>query len=75
MDNVISCLEVLLLGCFMPNIFLIQNMLFSDIWNLFNLGQFDLINQMITLTVIPLSGAHSMTYRLNGIGNLISITS
>jgi hypothetical protein len=29
-----------------------------DIWYLFNLGQFDPINQMIPLTVIPLSGAH-----------------
>ncbi len=30
----------------------------EDIWDLINLGWFDPINQMILLTVIPLSGAH-----------------
>jgi hypothetical protein len=35
--------------------FLLQSMLFRYIWDLFNLGQFDPIYQMIPLTVIPLS--------------------
>jgi hypothetical protein len=33
-------------------------MLLRDIWGLLNLGQFDPINQMIQLTVTPLSRAH-----------------
>jgi hypothetical protein len=36
----------------------IQSMLLRDIWGLFDLGQFDPINQMILLTMIPLSGIH-----------------
>jgi hypothetical protein len=39
-------------------------MLWSDIWDMFSLGHFDPIKQMIPLTVIPLSGAH-FTYKSN----------
>ncbi len=38
-------------------------MLLRDIWDLFNLGQFALINQMIPLTVITLRGAHHTTLK------------
>ncbi len=38
--------------------FPIQSLPMRDIWCLLNLGQFDPINRMILLTVIPLSGAH-----------------
>ncbi len=33
-----------------------------DIWDFINLGQFDPINRMIPLTVIPLSSAHIINY-------------
>ncbi len=36
----------------------IQSKLLRDIWNLVKLGQFDSINRLILLTVIPLSDAH-----------------
>jgi hypothetical protein len=39
-----------------------KSMPLRDIWDLFNLGQFNLINWMIPLTVIPLIGAHCSTY-------------
>jgi hypothetical protein len=35
-----------------------QSSLLRDIWDFFNLGQFDPISQMIPLTVIPLIGNH-----------------
>jgi hypothetical protein len=35
-------------------------MLLRDIWYLINLGQFDPINRMISLTVIPLNGAKNI---------------
>ncbi len=37
-----------------------QSVLSRDIWDLFYLGQFDPINRMIPLTVIPLSSTHSI---------------
>ena len=40
------------------HIFPIQSMLFRGSLDVFNLGQFDPINQMIPITVIPLSFAH-----------------
>ncbi len=39
-------------------ILLTHSMLLRDNWDLINLGQFDPINQIIPLTMIPLSGAH-----------------
>jgi hypothetical protein len=36
-------------------------MLLRDVWNLLSLGQFDPMNQMLSLTVIPLSGAHCIS--------------
>ncbi len=39
-------------------------MLLIDILDLFNLGQFDPTNQMIPLTVIPLSGTHCSNLRV-----------
>ena len=44
-----------------PNIFLIQSMVLRDIWDLFTLGQFD---EMLTLTVITLSGAHYISHQI-----------
>jgi hypothetical protein len=41
------------------NLLLVNNISFPVIWDLVNLGQFDRINQMKTLSVIKLNSFHS----------------
>jgi hypothetical protein len=46
---------------------LIQKGCLLVIWDLLNLGQFDHINQMITLSVITLSGLHCIWFGITRI--------
>jgi hypothetical protein len=53
-------------------------MLLRDIWDLFSMVQFDPINQMILLTMIPLSSTHCVNsfifvYKLKGIEGTVSV--
>jgi hypothetical protein len=53
--------------------FSIQSRLLKDISDLFDLGQFDATNQIIPLTMLPLSSIHStLALTLGAIGNQIS---